>query len=154
MLSKDDGDAEVVHQALQCGEDFFGRTGVECAGGLVEDKNAGVGGEDSTDGNALSLTARQRHQWPVAHVGKPEQIEGLLYATTHHVRSNSEALHRVGEFLLHRVGDETRHRILGDHAHNVGEVPRRVQPGIAAIDGHAALESATGEVRHQPIDRA
>ena len=58
VLSKDDGDAEIVHEPLECGEHLLGRPWVERGGRLVEDEDLGMGGEDSADRHALLLPGR------------------------------------------------------------------------------------------------
>ena len=107
VLGKQNGDAEVVHEALQCGEHFLSCGRVEGGGRLVEDEHPRVRGEHRADRHALTLTSRQRAQCAVTQVGQPEQVEGLLHATTHDVGREADRLHPVGELVLDDVGDKT-----------------------------------------------
>ena len=83
----------------------------------------------------------------------PEQVERLLDPLAHHRLGHRELLHGVGQLLLHRVGDEAGQRVLADHADDVGEVARRVVAGVATVDDDPPGQVATGEVRHEPVDR-
>ena len=53
-----------------------------------------------------------------------EEIEDVLHPTPHHVGSDTEVLHRVGELVLDEVGDEACRRILTDEADDIGQLPR------------------------------
>ena len=154
VLGEQHGDAEVVHEPLQRGQDLFGRTGIERRGRLVEHEHLRVAGEHRADRDALALPAGQRAQRAVPQVGEAEQVEGLLDAAAHDVGREADRLHAVGELVLDHVGDEARERVLRDDADDVGELARRVQPRVAAGDRDPPGERAAGEVRDQAVDAA
>ena len=134
VLGQDHGDAQVVHEALQCGQHLLGGARVQGGGRLVEDQDPRVAGERRADGHALALAARQRRQGPVAQVGQAEQVQGLLDPAAHGVRLDAQALHAVGQLVLDDLGDEPGQRVLADHAHDVGELARGVGAGVAPGD--------------------
>ena len=147
-------DAEVVHEAGDRREHLFGRGGIEGGGGLVEHEHLRVCGEHGADGDPLQLARGELVERAVAEVGEAEQVEGLLDALAHHVGRDRELFHAVRELFFERVGHAAGEWILGQHAHDVGELARRVRARIAAVDRHASAEHAAGEVRHQTVDRA
>mgnify|MGYP000013354233 CR=1 FL=1 len=75
---------------------------------------------------------------------QPSAIEGrverLLDPESHDVGREADRLHAVGELVLDEIGHEPGQRILRHDADDVGELARRVQPGVAAHVhlGHAA----------------
>ncbi len=49
MFGENDGDAEIVNESMQRGEDFLRRPGVECGGGFIEDEYPRMRGEHRAD---------------------------------------------------------------------------------------------------------
>ena len=134
VLGQQHGDAEVVDQPGDRGQHLLGRRRVEGRGRLVEDQDAGVGGQHRADGDPLLLAAGELVQRPVAQLGDAEQVEGLLDPLAHDVGRDGQLLHAVGQLLLDRVGDEAGQRVLADDADDVGQLPGLVGPRVAAVD--------------------
>ena len=133
-----DGEAEVVDEPLQGGEDLFGRCRVERRRRLVEHQHPGVLGEDGGDGGALLLTAGERAQRALPHVVEAEEVERLLDATPHDLGGQPQRLHAVGDLVLDDLGDEAVARVLQDDADDVGQLARWVVAGVTAVDGDAS----------------
>ena len=83
-----------------------------------------------------------------------EQIEGVLDPPSHRARRDAEVLHRVGQLVLDDVAHEARRRVLAHHADQVGELTRREGASRPSSYPDLAGEPATGEVRHESVDRA
>ena len=113
-----------------------------------------MGGQGGPDRDALLLPAGQRSKRAVAQVGEAQQVQDLLDALAHDRRVEREVLHRVRELLLDDVRHEPGDRVLADIPDDVGQLARRMRPGVAAIDGHRAGQRAAGEVGDQPVDGA
>ena len=124
------------------GEHVLGGGRVERGRRLVEHEDARVGREHRADGDALLLAARERAQGAIAELGDAEQVERLLHPLAHHRRRDGQLLHRVGELLLDGVGHEAGQGVLAHHADDVGELARRVGPGVTAIDRRRARTGA------------
>ena len=154
MLGEEHRQAEVVDQARDGREDLLGRRRVEGGGGLVEDQHAGVGGQHRPDGDALLLAAREGAQVAGAQVGDAQQVERLLDAAAHGLRSGAELLHAVGELLLDRVGDEPGERVLADVPDEVRPLARRLVDDAAPVEQDVAGEDPAGEARHEAGDDA
>ena len=113
VLGEQDRQPQVVHQALQRGQDVLGRPRVERRRRLVEHDDAG-------DGSVSTEPMATRWRSPPDSVrsgrslrcGQAEQVEGLLHALAHHVGGQPERLHAVGELVLDHVGDEPGERVL------------------------------------------
>ena len=154
VLGEEHRQAEVVDQARDGREDLLGRRRVEGGGGLVEDQHAGVGGQHRPDGDALLLTAREGAQVAGTQVGDAQQVERLLDAAAHRLRSGAELLHAVGELLLDRVGDEPGERVLADVPDEVRPLARRLVDDAAPVEQDVAGEHPAGEARHEAGDDA
>ncbi len=92
-------------------------------------------------------------QRSVAQLGDAEEIQCLLDAVAHDVGGQAELLHRVGQLLLDGVGGESRERVLGDEAHDVGQLARRVVARVAARDRHPAREVPPVKCGTRPLRR-
>ena len=154
VLRDHDGDAEVVHEPGDRGEHLFGCGGIERRSRLVEHEDLRVRREHRADRDPLELPGRQLMQRAVPQLGEAEEVERLFHALAHHRRRDRELLHAVGELLLERVGDTSGEWILGDDAHDVGQLARRMRTRVATVDGDAPAQTATGEVGNQAVDRA
>ena len=147
VLGHHDRDAEVVDEARDGRQHLLGRRRVERRGRFVEHQDPRVGGEHRSDRHALLLSAGERAQRAPAQLGDAQQVEGLLHPLPHDGLGHRELLHGVGQLLLHRVHHEAGQRVLPDHAHDVGEVARRVVARVSTVDDDAAGQVSAGEVR-------
>ena len=154
VLGDDDGDAEVVDEAVQCGEYVLSRNGIQGRGGFVQDEDAWSGCEHGPDGDPLLLAPGEVAQRTAPDVGEAEQVERLLHPSAHRGRVDSEGFHPVGDLLLDRVGDERGGGVLHHEPDEVGEVARAVAAGVASVDADPAVQGATGEVRDETVDAA
>ncbi len=78
MFGEQYGDAEVVDETGDGGQDLLRGRGVEGGGRFVQDEYARVGGEDGADGDPLLLAAGELVQGAVAQVREAEEVQGLL----------------------------------------------------------------------------
>ena len=142
VLGQEHGQAEVVDEPGDRGEDVLGRGRVEGRGGFVEHQHARVRGEHRPDGHPLLLAAGQAAQGAGAEVGDAEQVERLLDPAAHRLGGRAELLHAVGQLLLDRVGDEPGERVLADVADEVRPLARRLLDDARAVEQDVAGEHA------------
>src|ERR1035437_5812886 len=154
VFGKQNGQAQVVDKAGKCGQHLLGCDRVERRGRFVQYQDPWVCGQHASDGHALLLSARERAQGSLTHLGKAEQVQCLLDTASHDVTVDTEGLHPVGELLLHRVGHERRRRVLTHNADDVREVTRTVGACVTTVDGDPPAEGAPDEMRNQPVDAA
>ena len=102
----------------------------------------------------MLLPSGQRANRAPAQVGDAHEVECFLDSFAHHCGRNSELLHAVGELLFDRVRHESVDRILHDDAYDTSHLTRRMRSCVETGDRDSSRQDATGEVRHQTIDRA
>ena len=86
MFGQDDGDAEVMDESGDGGQNFFGRGRVEGRRRLVEDQNLWVSGQDRADGDSLLLASGQLMQGAASQLGDAKEIKGLFDPFPHDFR--------------------------------------------------------------------
>ena len=133
VLGHDHGETEIMDEAGECVEDFFGRGRIERGGRLVEHEHTRGGGEHRPDGDALLLATGEGAQGSIAQLLEPQEIECVLHPPTHRLGRHAEILHCVGQFVLDPFGDEAGQRVLAHEADDVGQVPRPVVSGRPAV---------------------
>ena len=154
VLGQHDRDPEVVHDAMERGQDLFCGNGIQRRRRLVEHEHPRAGGEEGGDRDTLLLATREGAQRPRAQRREPEEVEGLLDAAADRRRVQTHRLHAVGDLVLDDVRDERRRRVLLDEPDDGREVARSVLGGVESVDGDAARQRAAAEVRHEPVDGA
>ena len=154
VFRHDDRDPEVMNQAGHGGQDVLGRRRIEGRCGFIQHDDTRMVGEHRADRDPLLLTPRQCAQRTMAQIRDSEQVERLLDPLTHHVRTDGELFHPVGELVFNDVGDEPRERILSDDTDDLCQLARRVGSGAFSVHGHRSRQESAGEVGHQAVDRS
>ncbi len=154
VLRAHDRQPQVADQSGEGGQNVLGRLGIERRGGLVQHEHPRLGGQHGADGHPLALARGQGGDRPIAQVGQPEQIEGVLYPATHHVGGQAELLHRPCQLVFDHVGDEAVVHPLGKVADDRGQVAWRGGGRGHAVDGDRPGQHAPGEAGDQPRNRS
>ena len=142
------GDAQLLVDVLDEGQDGVGRIGVQRTGGLIAEQDFGVGGQRTGNGDALFLAAGELGRVGVGLIGQAhhfQQLPGALFGIG---LLHARKLHREAD-VLQAAALHQQIELLEDH----GDVAAALTQGCGgqglhrgAVDDDTALGGALQQI--------
>ena len=142
------GDAQLLVDVLDQGQDGMSGVGVQRTGGLVAQQHLGVGGQGAGNGNALLLAAGQLGGVGVCLVGQAHHLQQLFGALFGVGLFHTGQLHGKTD-VLQAAALHEQVELLEDHGDLAAALTQgRRRQGLhgGAVDHHAALGGALQQV--------
>ena len=142
------GDAQLLVDVLDEGQDGVGRVGVQRTGGLIAEQDFGVGGQRTGNGDALLLAAGELGRVGICLIGQAhhfQQLPGALFGIG---LLHARKLHREAD-VLQAAALHQQIELLEDH----GDVAAALTQGCGgqglhrgAVDDDTALGGALQQI--------